>query len=282
MPRYGTSNITLSFPPFRGMVKLLVLINAAIYLVMALLRASGSGFGAAAMLMLGLVPDAVMHGWVWQVVTYLFIHSGFFHVLFNMLTLWMFGATLEQDWGSKRFREFYFFCGIGAALITMAVSYTRVLGLAPTQLTVGASGAVYGILMAFGILYGDQQMFLFPLPIAIKAKYVVGILAFIALAGAVSPDAGGIANFAHLGGLLFGWIYVKFLPRRGLGFLFSERYYGVRNSYFRWKRARAARKFEVYMRKHNDDPKRQYFDEHGNYRGQDPDPSGDDRKPWVN
>jgi membrane associated rhomboid family serine protease len=264
------------------MVKWLVLANAIVYLVMALLRATGSEIGSAATVILALKPSAVLHGWVWQVVTYTFIHSGFFHLLFNMLTLWMFGATLEQDWGSKRFREFYFFCGIGAALVTIAVSYTRVLGLSPDQWTVGASGAIYGILMAFGILHGDQEMFLFPLPVRIKAKYVVGILAFIALAGAIAPDAGGIANFAHLGGLFFGWIYVKFVPRRGMGFSFSERYYGLRNRYYRWKRARAARKFQVYMRKHQDDPKRQFFDEHGNYRGPDSDSSGNDRSPWVN
>jgi hypothetical protein len=103
-----------------------------------------------------------------------------------------------------------------------------------------------------------------------KAKYMVAIIIFIALVGALQ-DAGGVANIAHLGGLLFGFVYVKFLPRQGLRFLFSERYYSLRNSYYRWKRRRAARKFEVYMRKHN---REDYFDEYGNYR----DPTAKDKK----
>src|SRR5205085_12445547 len=145
-----------------------------------------------------------------------------------------FGGTLERDWGSKQFLEFYFYCVVGAALTTIAISYTHFLGMSPNQLTVGASGGVYGLLMAFGMLYGEQEMFMFPLPFLIKAKYMIAVLIFIAMAGAVS-DAGGIANFAHLGGLLFGFLYIKFAPRRGLGFLFSEMFFGWRNRYYKWK-----------------------------------------------
>jgi membrane associated rhomboid family serine protease len=274
--------MTLSLPPFTRAVKWLVIINAAIYLLEALLGAFNLVSGGTVNLFFGLVPLMVVHGWLWQLVTYMFIHAGLFHVLFNMLAVWMFGGMLESDWGSKRFLEFYFFCGVGAALITIGISFTHVLGMSPSQATVGASGAVYGILMAFGILYGEQEIFMFPLPFMIKAKYFVAILIFIAIAGAVT-DVGGMANFAHLGGLLFGWLYVKHGPRRGLGVSFSERYYGLRNRYFKWKRRRAARKFEVYMRKHSDDPKRQYFDEYGNYRGHE-EPKKDDhgKSGWVN
>ena len=282
MPRYGNT-MTLSLPPFTRAVKWLVIVNATIYLLEALLGAFGVVSSGTVNLALGLVPLLVVHGWLWQLVTYMFIHAGLFHVLFNMLSVWMFGGMLERDWGTKRFVEFYAFCGVGAALVTIAISFTHVLGMAPTQPTVGASGAVYGILMAFGILYGDQEIFMFPLPFMIKAKYFVAILVFIAIAGAVT-DVGGTANFAHLGGLFFGWLYVKHGPRRGLGFGFSERYYGLRNSYFKWKRRRAARKFEVYMRKHNDDPQRQYFDEYGNYRGHEEPPKKKDegKSGWVN
>lgn len=281
MARFSNT-MTLSLPPFRRAVKWLILINAGIYLLEALLGAFGVVSNGTVNVVFGLVPLLVVHGSVWQLVSYMFIHAGLFHVLFNMISLWMFGAMIESDWGTKRFLEFYFFCGISAALVTIAISYTRILGMAPTQPTVGASGAIYGIFMAFGMLYGDMEIFMFPLPFTIKAKYFIAILIFIALASAVT-DVGGAANFAHLGGLFFGWLYLKYGPRRGMGIGFSERYYGLRNSYFKWKRRRAARKFEVYMRKHQDDPKRQYFDEYGNYRGHE-EPKKDDggKSGWVN
>src|SRR5262249_4785868 len=144
--------------------------------------------------------------------------------------------------------------------------YTGLGGVSPGTPTVGASGGIYGILMAFGLLYGDREIYLFPFPIGIKAKYFVAGIAFVALVSAISAAAPGrgeaVAYFAHLGGLIFGFIYIKFLPRRGLAFGTSERYFGWRNAYYRWKRRRAARKFEVYMRKHN---REVTFDEHGNY-----------------
>ena len=193
------------------------------------------------------------------------------HILFNMLALWMFGAQLEQDWGYSLFMQFYFFCVMGAALVTVAVSFTGLLGVSPRTLTVGASGGIYGLLLAFGILHGESQVMLFPLPFLIKAKYfVIGIIA-LAMYGALSSAQGGgqsIAYMAHLGGALFGYIWLKFIPRRGFGYAASERAFGLRNSYYRWKRKRAARKFEVYMRKHDRGDYRHddYFDEHGNFR----------------
>jgi len=122
---------------------------------------------------------------------------------------------------------------------------------------------------------------MFPLPFMIKAKYMVAILVLIVLASTLQPGPSGVANLAHLGGLLFAFVYLKFLPRRGLMFLVSERFFGIRNSYYRWKRRRAGRKFEVYMRKQEPE---KFFDEYGNFR----DPStwdkkdGGNRPPWVN
>ena len=211
---------------------------------------------------LALIPLAVMHGKVWQVVTYSLLHANFSHVFFNMLTLWFIGAYLERDWGPRRFIECYTFCVVGAALVTIAVSYTHFLGMDPGTGTVGASGGIFGLLMAFGILYADQEMFLFPLPFKIKAKYLVGIWVVVAIIAVFDPSQGGVAVFAHLGGLLFGFLFVKFLPSRGLSYAASERYFSVRNSYYRWKRRRAARKFEVYMSDHD---RKVTFDEHGNY-----------------
>jgi hypothetical protein len=140
--------------------------------------------------------------------------------------------------------------------------------------------------VAFAVLYGNQEFMLFPLPFMIRAKYLVGSLILIALAGAfqgLGPGHRGesVAYFAHLGGALFGYLYVKFLPRRGLTYAFSEHYFGMRNSYYKWKRRRAARKFQVYMRRHGRDV---YFDEHGNYRDPDVDKKdgGSQSPPWVN
>jgi hypothetical protein len=135
--------------------------------------------------------------------------------------------------------------------------------------------------MAFGILYADQEMMLFPLPFSIKAKYLVGIWIVVAIVAIFDPTQNGVANFAHLGGLLFGFLFVKFLPSRGLSYVATERYFGVRNSYYRWKRKRAARKFEVYMKDHD---RKVSFDEHGNYIPPDEDDktNGGGKSGWVN
>lgn len=269
----------LGFPPFTFAVKWLVIANGVVYLLMSLAHVAAPTIYAYAYGGGGLVPAAVVHGWIWQVVTYSFLHAGLFHLLFNMLALWMFGATLESDWGTRQFLEFYFFCVIGAALCTIAISYTGVMGVSPMTMTVGSSGGVYGILLAFGMLYGDRELMLFPLPFLIKAKYMVIGIIFIALVGAMQ-GGGGVAYFAHLGGLLFGFLYIKFLPRRGLMFAGSESAYGIRNSYYRWKRRRAAKKFEVYMRKHD---RKEFFDEYGNYRPPEDKGNGESRRPpWVN
>jgi hypothetical protein len=200
-----------------------------------------------------------------------------------MLTLWMFGSQEEQDWGSRKFLEFYFFCVIGAALVTVAVAYTGLPGVSPRVPTIGASGGIYGLLIAFGMLYGDREIYMFPFPFSIKAKYLVGIIIFVVVIATFQPSQGGVANFAHLGGLLFGFLYIKFVPRRGLLFGAAEKYFGIRNDYYRWKRRQAAKKFEVYMRtKHDRDV---HFDEHGNYIPPDEEGrkgNGGSKSGWVN
>jgi membrane associated rhomboid family serine protease len=230
---------------------------------------------------LGLVPALIFHyGFIWQVVTYSFLHAGLSHLLVNMLTLWMFGSQEEQDWGSRQFLEFYLFCVVGAALVTVGVAYAGLPGLSPTTITIGASGGVYGLLVAFGMLYGDREIFLFPFPFMIKAKYLVIIIVFVVIIATFQPSQGGVANFAHLGGLFFGFLYVKLVPKRGLLFGASERYFSARNSYYRWKRRRAARKFEVYMRQHD---RKVTFDEHGNYiPPEDDKKNGGSKSGWVN
>jgi membrane associated rhomboid family serine protease len=277
--------MSLSFPPFTRWVKRLIIICSAVYFLQVVFARVAPQIEGAAEVYLGLVPAAVVHyGMVWQLVTYSFLHSTqtLMHLLLNMLTLWMFGSQEEQDWGSRKFLEFYFFCVIGAGLVTVAVSYTGLPGLSPLNPTIGASGGIYGLLIAFGMLYGDREILLFPFPFSIKAKYLVGIIIFVVVIATFQPSQGGVANFAHLGGLLFGFLYIKFVPSRGLLFGATERYFGMRNDYYRWRRRRAARKFEVYMRKHDRDV---HFDEHGNYVPPDDDPrkgNGGSKSGWVN
>ena len=282
----------LGFPPFTRGVKTLIIINVAVYLVMMLSRLTVPAMAEFADYYGYLRPVAVVHGQIWQLVTYAFFHDphSVMHLLFNMLGLWMFGAQFETDFGTRKFYEFYFWCVVGAAVTTLAVgafgifvaSYSPWLlffkmGQIWQQATIGASGGVYGLLIAFGILNGDRQVYIFPFPIAIKARYIVAIWIFIAFVSAFN-GANGIAEFAHLGGAFFGWAYLRFIPRYGLQVAASEGMFGIRNRYYKWKRRQAAKKFEVYMRSSK---REDYFDEHGNYRGPTVDKKDDDSK-WIN
>lgn len=272
----------LSFPPFTRAVIWLLGINTAVFLLMELLGMARVPVVEPIFDYFSLVPvEVIRHGWIWQIVTYSFLHVGFMHWFGNMLGLWMFGSQFEGAWGTRRFFELYFIGVIGAAVTTVGLSYAHVLGN-PLQPTVGASGGVFAILIAFGMLFGDNEIMMIPFPFMIKAKYFVGILIVATLALAMS-GGGNVAYVAHLGGLLFGYLYIK----RGLkpamvNVSFSERYYGLRNSYYRWKRRRAARKFEVYMRQHDRDV---HFDEHGNYIPPDDNQrkgNGGGKSGWVN
>jgi len=280
-----TQSGTLSFPPFYGKVRALILINALVYFAVLLFFRNPVSLLKDVYWVYGLMPDRVFaHGYLWQLITYSFLHASISHILFNMLALWMFGSTLEQYFGGRRFLEFYFFCVVGAALVTVLLTFSAggFLGLRPEIPTVGASGGIYGVLLGFGYLFPNREIFMFPWPFAIKAKYLVAILILIALATSLG-GSNGVANIAHLGGALFGYLYLKFIPGRGLGFATSEKVYGLRNAYHRWKRRQATKKFKVYMNRHQDDPKR-FVDENElrkmeewDKKNRDGDPGG-----WVN
>jgi membrane associated rhomboid family serine protease len=271
--------MSLGFPPFSGAVKWLVGITSGIYLLLLLLQNVQPNLHAAIELRLALIPYAAVHGWVWQIVTYSLLHAGLWHLLGNMLGLWMFGSQLEADLGTRRFLELFYFSVIGAALVTIAVAFTHALGMSPITMTVGASGGTYGLLMAYGIMYAEREIFLMLPPVSIKAKYFVAILIFIAAATSLQ-GSGGIASLAHLGGLLFGWIYIKFVPRYGITTGLTEWSFGLRNRYHKHKRRQAAKKFEVFMRDHD---RSKYFDEHGNFRAPDDDKTnGSSKGGWVN
>lgn len=278
------SSMTLSLPPFTRAIKMLIAVYAGIYVLLIVLGAVGRSHVADQIIgFLVLIPRDVVHGKIYELVTYGFLSGGFLNFLFSMLMLWMFGSMLEVAWGSRKFWEFYLFGIVGAAVGTVILVYGlgHIIHLNPESPAFGAWGAIYAILMATAMLFGNQEVYMFPLPISIRLKYLVGILAFIALVSALASS--GSANIAQLSGLLFGWIYVKFVPRRGMLFAFSETSYGLRNRYHRWQRRRAGRKFQVYMKKHGQDPK-DYFDEYGNFRPPDDKPKGNggSKGGWVN
>ena len=152
--------------------------------------------------LLALTPSAVWRGQVWQLVTYMFLHGGWFHIGFNMLILWMFGSPLEELWGSKRFLKYYLVTGVGAGIVNAILS--------PSS-AVGASGAIYGLLLAFAMYYPNRQIFLYFL-FPIRAKYFVIIVGALEFLGMFNRD--GIAHLAHLGGLLTGYLFLKDIPMR--------------------------------------------------------------------
>ena len=233
---YRRSSFFGYFPPG---VKWLLIVNTAVFLFTTLFaRQFGDDFR-----LLALAPVAVVqHFAIWQLVTYLFLHGGITHLLFNMLALWMFGTPLESDWGTRQFLKYYFICGIGAGVCDVALN--ALTGNWVTS-TIGASGAIYGLLLAFGVCYPEQTVlmgFLFP----IRAKYMVMIYAAIELYLSIGVNT-GVSNIAHLGGMVVGFLYLKSrLPRLKL------RLPDWQGAYRQWKLQRAKKKFQVYMRKHGD------------------------------
>lgn len=176
-------------------------------------------------------PTSPFFHW-WQPVTHMFMHGGFWHLFFNMYTLYIFGSVLERVWGPKKFLIFYFVTGLGAAAIHTGVEWIQMQGwlaqaaegshsalMAIHSLkmtpTVGASGAIYGVLMGYAMLYPDSILTLIFPPISLKAKWFVLIFAAIELLTGVTGTGGGIAHFAHLGGLIFGYILIRVWKKRG-------------------------------------------------------------------
>jgi membrane associated rhomboid family serine protease len=226
-------------------VKWLLIINCSVFVLYFFAAASGQEY---LFMYFGLWPHMVLSkGWIWQLVTYLFLHDphGFTHILVNMLILWMIGADLERDWGSRRFLRYYFICGVGAGFCVLLVNiFTGQLN----TFTIGASGAIYGLLLAYGVLYPNRIVlffFLFPL----KSKYLVLIYGAIEFMSSIASTGGGISHIAHLGGMIVGYLYLK---RGRVG---APAVSSLSRQYESWRIRRMKRKFEVYRRRH-DPPER--------------------------
>jgi len=223
--------------PLSTAMKALIGANVLVFFVQA--------FQPAITGMFGLEPAYVVRKlWVWQLGTYMFLHGGVFHILFIMLALWMFGAELERIWGTRYFLKFYFVTGIGAAVLTVLFSLLP-FGFA-RQLQdvniIGASGAIYGLLLAYAIYFPERPILL--IVFWVPARLCVTILGAIAVFASLS-EAGGVANATHLGGLLVGYLYLK-----GAG---SDPISEMKYRYLKWKINRLRKKFDVYSGGRADD-----------------------------
>lgn len=230
-PGYASVTYTFGPGPLSPAVRGLIVANVAAFLV--------ATFSTRVVIWLGLTPVAVFDQlWVWQPLTYMFLHSGLMHILFNMLALWMFGVELERMWGTRAFLRYYFVTGIGAGATTLVVSLLPFDFARPVyySLTVGASGAIYGLLLAYAFYYPDRPIYLyllFPIP----AKVFVIIVGALALYASVATTGSGVAHATHLGGLVAGYLYLT----RGRGGPIAE----LRYRYLRWRMARMRRRFGV-------------------------------------
>ena len=208
------------------MTKNLLVINVLAYLATWVLQRSGVDLNG----LLGLHFFMASDFRVYQFLTYMFLHGSFTHILFNMFALWMFGAVIERVWGPKKFLFYYIVCGIGAGIVQELVQYGNYVaqGLSAYQYvsiggsqipmadyinlwtTIGASGAVYGILLAFGMIFPNERLFIIPFPFPIKAKWLILGYIAIELFSAMSGPGDGIAHMAHLGGMLFGFLLIRY------------------------------------------------------------------------
>lgn len=230
-PSYGSSSGLLTFG-----VKWLIIINVAIFLI----QFFAFHFLGIQFQFLKLIPTQTVTGSIWQPFTYMFLHDvgGVMHILLNMLSLFFTGPMLESHWGTPRFLKFYLLCGVGAGVCVIIASYLAGVESIPT---IGCSGAIFGILIAYAVLFPDILFFGI-----IKAKWFVLILGAINLLDYIAARNAGVSHVAHLGGMLVGWLLIKFgfLKRGG-----ADPFAWIEKQYREWKLSRARRKFEVYMKK---------------------------------
>lgn len=271
MPRIGSSPFAL--PDFKGATRRLVLVNLGGYFVLLVAQLASPPAAGWLFNVFSFAPLPFVHGALWQPVTYSLVHVGLLGTLLELLSLWFLAGFLENFHNPGWLTGLYACSVLGTAaaalLIDLAMSALGVLAIAPPLY--GCIGGIFGMLMAIGVLYGDVQFMMFPLPMGIKARYLAAIYALVAVAMLFGSQRW--FAFAQLGGAVGGLAFLRLAPRRGVGFALSEWWYGWRNSYYRMKRRRAARKFEVYMKNQGRTVR---FDGSGRPLDEDP----DDRKRW--
>ncbi len=233
MSRYAARPSTIHYSfgpgPWSPAVKWIIIANVAAFFVTLL--------SPRLIPIFGLAPQLVIERqWFWQPVSYMFLHGGPVHILFNMLGIWMFGVELERMWGTRQFLKYYAITGVGAGLTVILVGLLPFAATAHTYdaITIGASGALYGLLMAFAYYFPDRPLLMFLL-FPIPAKYFVAIVGVMAFLSAPNSQ---VSEAAHLGGLIIGYLYL----RGGRGGLTAE----IKYRYLKWKMNRLRRKFDVY------------------------------------
>lgn len=278
MPR--NTSATLGFPRFHGAVRDLVIINTAVFVVLLLLSAF-AGHQAQWIASRGLLlPEAIKHGWIWQFLTYGFLHFEPLNFLFSMLGIYFIGSAVEAQTGPKRFVELYLFSLVGAGLCGFLLSLTGVVAQGPAM---GSGPAANALLMVFYLLYRDARVMPMFIPIPIPIKYIVIFTAAVEGAYLLLTHF-SMFFMVQLLGMMSGYLWYSYMWRRiNIFAYFGNQAASFKNSYYRWKRRRAGRKFQVYMKKHNQDAK-DYFDEYGNFRPPDDKDkkNGGSTGGWVN
>jgi len=268
--------VVVALPPFRGVTRRIVLIALVTFFASLVLGLIAPGTLPTVTGHLALIPAAFLHN-PWQVLTYAFLPMGLLSTIFALLSMWIFGALLEEELGSRWLAEYFLVTTIGGGLLAIAIASTRVLGLSPDQGTVGLWPATMAVLLAFARLHPEEPL-RFNFILTLKAKYLAAIyLLFYLALSLIGGDRLGAVT--ALCASLSGYLYLRFAPRRGLQFATSEGFFGIRNAYYRAKRRRAAKKFTVYMRKQGKDVN---IDASGRYIGLDDERKDPNDKRWMN
>lgn len=274
MPR---NSIEFGLPSFRGAVREIILVSSAIYVVILLMVAFGGQAGQL-LLNIGILdPERVRAGWIWQFVTYAFVYVDPKDFIFSLIGLYFIGSAVEDRIGRAAMYGLYFWSIVVSAITGFLLSLTHIIARGSAM---GSGAAAMAILMVFYLFNREANIMLFPVPIQIPVKWIVLLI------GAIETAYLFLSHFSlYYCVILLGFVtgyawYLAFATRR-VSFGLSESYYGARNSFYRWKRRRAAKKFEVYMRDHD---RKVSFDEHGNYIPPDDSKktNGGSKSGWVN
>jgi membrane associated rhomboid family serine protease len=272
--------ISLVFPPFRGVTRRIILIALCAYLGLALLRLFTPVLENTIFSLLVLRPDQALHLQIWQLVTYPFMGEGLLSVAFALLSIWFFASSLEDERGPRWMSEYFLAVTIGGGLVASILCLAaagHIEGLGPQVWTVGLWPFVLAVMVAYGRIHAEEPVqfnFLF----TIKAKYlaVIYVLFYLGMALVGGDRLGALTALCNAG---VGYGFLLLAPRRGFRMGLSERWFALRNSYYRAKRRRAAKKFTVYMRKQGKDVP---IDEDGRYVDPDGTPRDPNDKRWMN
>lgn len=276
MPR--NTSFEMMLPPFRGAVRQIIIASAAIYVVILLLMSFAPAAGSTVLALGILDPAHIRQGWLWQFVTYAFMYVDPLEFVLSLLGVYFLGAAVQERVGRAAFYGLFFSSVAVSGVAGFALSLTGVIARGPAW---GSAAAANAILMVFYLFNRDAPLMLFPLPIQIPVKWIVLGIAGLETAYLLLNHF-ALFYCVSLLGLGAGYVWHAAFFSAGVSLRVSERFYEARNEYYRWRRRRAARKFEVYMRKHDRDV---HFDEHGNYIPPDDDPNkgnGGSKSGWVN